>query len=74
MIEHSKVKVNKENIKSLFVDYLQHQLAQCDCCYDKMAGAILYADLIVDFTSQLLDKVHPMTVLERSVGKGFKDE
>lgn len=73
MIKHDLVKLEVDTIKRYYVGYVLHQLEESNCdhedCRKKLLEALTYVNLVSDFCNQLLEKVHPVTVME----KGFKN-
>ena len=62
---HKFAKLDKKVIKLLFMSYLKEQLNQDKApTIEKYVGVVSYLDLIVDFTTVLLDKIHPVSIAE----------
>ncbi len=80
MIKHQwpqgiKGELNKENVKALFIDYLQTQisahvddleLTNLEKVVD-LAKAVALSDFTADFVVQLLDHIHPVSIMERGL-------
>jgi len=71
MIKHPQVKLTRKEIKRLFIEFLQVQINYTGYSVDNkdLADALNFSDLTVEFVVQLLDKAHPVSVMER----GFKN-
>lgn len=75
MIKHEwpagiKGKLTHKLVKSLFLDYLQKQALSAGEGQLDITKAVCFSDLTADFLIQLLDLIHPVTIMER----GFKND
>ena len=80
MLKHKKmpkgaVELTKAEVKKLFIDYLQtlilaHSEDQDVAERLNLANAVAFSDFTADFVVQLLEYIHPVTVMER----GFKND
>lgn len=74
--EGIKGKLTHGTVKALFIDYLQQQVLDAKEENPELVGglnitnAVVFSDLTADFIVQLLDLIHPVSIMER----GFKND